>query len=159
MIARGNRRRSSASRASSAAASASGPSTTVTDVAIVVIAPPYPLPTDQAQLAQAGRLLDRDRVDIREAGVAEPFARSVAGAVDGFVQPLERQVAERVGADELPDLVDRPRRRDQLFARRRVDAVVTGSFRRRRADAHVHLAGARPPDHLDDLARRGAPHD
>src|SRR6185436_20601278 len=160
MIARGKRRRSSATRASSAAASGSGPSTTLTDVAIVVIALPVPaLGADQPQLAQARRLLDGDRVDVREAGVAEAFLRPLTGAVDGFVQPFQRQVAQRIGAHELPDLVGRARRRDQLLARGRVDAVVTGTLRRRRADAHVHLARARAPDHLDDLARRRAAHD
>src|SRR3954469_23523119 len=104
------------------------------------------LPANQAQLAQASRLLDRDRVVVREARVTKAFARAGARVVDRFVQPLQRQVAERIGAHELPDLVDRPRRGDQLFARWGVDAVVTRTLRRRRADAHVHLSRTRPPD-------------
>src|SRR3982750_1658901 len=139
MIARGNCRRSASTCASSAAASARGPSTTETDVAIVVIAR-CPLGAYQPQLAQAQRLLDRDRVVVVEAGVAEAVAGTVARAVDGFVQSLQREEAERIGAHELPDLLRRARRRDQLLARRRIDAVVTGADRRRRADAHVHLA-------------------
>src|SRR6478752_4591746 len=124
-MARGKRRRRSARRASSAAASGSGPSTTVTDVAMVVTGPSsregmgtlsgFPSSTDEAQLAQARRLLDRDRILVREAGVAEPVPGSGARAVHRFVQPFQRQVAERVGADEPADLVRRARRRDQLL--------------------------------------------
>ena len=44
-------------------------------------------------------------------------------------------------------------------AGRRVDAVVAGVHRRRRRDAHVHLARAGLPDHLHDLARRRPAHD
>src|SRR5262247_1177809 len=133
MIARGNSRRSSASRASRAAASGSGPATTVTDVAMVVIST-----ADQTQLTKTRRLLDGDRVVVREAGVAEAVLRAVTRAVDGFVQPFQRQVAERIGADELADLLRRASRADQLLARRRVDSVVARPHRGRRADAHVH---------------------
>src|ERR1044072_4225692 len=128
MIARGNRRRSTASRASSAAASGSGPSTTETGAPIVVIALLPALRANQPQLAQARRLLDGDRVVVREAGVAEPLPGPVARAVDGLVHPLERQVAERVGAHQLANLVDRARRGEQVLARRRVDAVVARSL-------------------------------
>ena len=48
---------------------------------------------------------------------------------------------------------------DQLFARRRVDAVVARAGDRRRADAHVHLARAGAAHERDETARRRAAHD
>src|SRR5690606_19624776 len=48
---------------------------------------------------------------------------------------------------------------DEVFARRRVDAVVAGPLGGRARDADVHLLGARVADHLHDLAARGAADD
>src|SRR3954471_21310359 len=45
-----------------------------------------------------------------EAGEAEPLIRQLERAQDA----LDREIAERIGADELADLLDRARRRDQL---------------------------------------------
>src|SRR4029077_17450356 len=112
MIARGKRQRSSATRTSRASASGSRPSITVTDVATVAMAP---LGADEPQLAQARRLLDVDRVVVGEAGVAEAVLRRLAAhAVDRFVEPGQRQVSQRVGADELPDLLGGAAGGDQL---------------------------------------------
>ena len=63
---------------------------------------------DQTQLPQPGRRHDRDRILVREAGVAEAvvlFGR--ARLAHRRVQALERQVAERIGADVAADLVVR----------------------------------------------------
>ena len=86
---------------------------------------------------------DRRGVLAGEAGVAVLVA--LAG---GAQHAVEREVAQRVHAEELADLLDRVRRRDELLAGRRVDAVVTGPGDRRRAQPEVHLARARGPDHL-----------
>src|SRR5580704_17891973 len=136
-MARGNRRRSSATRASSASASGSGPSTTVTEVVTVATGR---LGADQPELPQAGRLLDVDRVVAGEAGVAEAVLGLLVGPLDRGEQAVERQVAQRVGAHVLLDLLQRVVRRDQLLSRGRVDAVATGADGGRRADPHVDLA-------------------
>ena len=48
---------------------------------------------------------------------------------------------------------------DQLPLGGHIDAEVAGVLNRRRADAHVHLCGARLAQHLHHLGRRGAAHD
>src|SRR5581483_9999290 len=107
-----------------------------------------PLRADEAQLAQARRLLGGDGIATREAGVAEaaPLGarrrRVGARPLDRLVEPLEGHVAQRVGADELADLLDAVAGSDQLLARGRVDAVAAGALGRRRADAQVDLARA-----------------
>src|SRR6266571_331882 len=97
---------------------------------------------------------ERDGMVVRVARRAERPVLS-----DRPVHPLERQIAERVGPDGPPDLIDRVRRGDQLRPARRVHAVVTGPDRGRAGDAHVHLARARRADHGDDLPAGGAAHD
>src|SRR5438046_234589 len=118
MMARGKRRRSSATRVASAGASGSGPGTTVTDVVTVAIVVPACTRSgaDEAELPQPSRGLDGDRVLVREAGVAEPTGPLALRprAVDRVVQPGEREVAERVGPDELADLLRRVVRGEQL---------------------------------------------
>src|ERR1700733_5900111 len=44
----------------------------------------------------------------------------------GRAQGREREVAERIGAEKFANLLDRIVRGDQLFAARRIDAVVAG---------------------------------
>ena len=66
----------------------------------------------------------------------------------GAQHAVEREVAERVDAEEARGSPRRVRRRDQLLAGRRVDAVVARAGDRRRAQPQVHLARARGPDHL-----------
>ena len=95
-----------------------------TDVVLVAIAPTAPDARrrsggDEPQLAQPRRR-DRRRsgYSFEKQASQRPWFGSVDGALaDGGVQALERQVAERVGADELADLVDRLGRGDQLLAR------------------------------------------
>src|ERR1700693_4829709 len=66
--------------------------------------------------------LNLDRVDAREAGGAGVLERTP----ESLEHPFGREVAERVGFNEVANFLDRGRGRDQLLARRRVDAVVTG---------------------------------
>ena len=58
-------------------------------------------------------------------------------------QPLERQVAERVHAQVVADLLHRLERADELAPAGRVDAVEAGVGDGRRADAEVDLPRAR----------------
>src|SRR6185436_12200479 len=59
----------------------------------------------------AGRVVRNGlRVAPIEAGEAEAIVRQVEGGEDA----LDRQVAERIGADEVADLLDRARGGDQL---------------------------------------------
>src|SRR5262249_45336889 len=99
--------------------------------------------------------LDLDGIDPREARRAGRLLR----AAERREHPLDREVAQAVRLDEPLDLLDRLVGRDQLAARRRVDAVVAGVHRRRRGDAHVHLAGPGVAQHPDDLARGRAADD
>src|SRR5437764_6954747 len=96
-----------------------------------------------------------DEVLAREAGVAEA-ARLRVGRL---VHAIPREIAKRVRGDVLRDLLLAVRGGDQLAAHRRVDAVVAGPARRRRADAEMDFAGAGIADHLYDLAAGGAAHD
>src|SRR5437762_174462 len=75
------------------------------------------------------------RVLAREAGVAVLLARRA----DRLVDRLHREVGERVRAELLGDLLDRPVVRDHLLARRHVDAVVAGVADRRGRDPEVDL--------------------
>src|SRR5690606_26204727 len=61
--------------------------------------------------------------------------------------------------DVARDLVDGVARRDELAARRCVDAVVARPLRRWTRDAEMDLAGAGVANHLDDLARGRSAHD
>ena len=106
-------------------------------------------------LLSPGRLGHRHRIVARQARAAEAVGR----ALDRELQPLEREVGQRVGAEVLADLVEAALRRDQLVLARHVDAVVAGRDDRRRRDAQVHLARAAVAQHLHDLARRRAAHD
>ena len=111
-----------------------------------------------------GELLERElavrrsvaeRVAAGEAGVAVVLG----GRADRLVDAVEREVGERVGAEVLGDLVDRPLVGDHLLARRHVDAVVAGVADRRRGDPQVDLLGAGVAQHPDDLAGRVAADD
>src|SRR5579872_4373127 len=57
-------------------------------------------------------------------------------------QPLEAQVPDAVGFEELADLLERVRRGNQLGLLRCVDTVEAGRDRRRTADAHVDFLRA-----------------
>src|SRR5919204_3047338 len=100
------------------------------------------LDVEEVQLRR-GIGLDTDLVGAGEARVTE--ARRIAAR--GLQHAVEREVAERVRAEIATDLVHLMARRDQLFARRRVDAVVAGPLDRRRRDAHVYLARAGAAQH------------
>src|SRR5262245_29258876 len=99
--------------------------------------------------------LDTHAIVSGEARVAE-LAGLGAGRLEHAV---EREVAERVGAEVATDLLGAMARADQLLARRRVDPVVARPLDRRRRDPHVYFLGARAPDHPHDLAARRAAHD
>src|SRR5262245_45191572 len=73
-------------------------------------------------------LAQRHRVVAGEAGRAVALARR--RRADRRHEAVVREVRERVARDVARDLVDGVRRRDQLAARRRVDAVVAGVRRR-----------------------------
>src|SRR6266566_5958066 len=98
---------------------------------------------------------DLDRIDAREAGSAGGLERPPEGLEHAF----RREIAERVGPDELSDFLDRIVRGDELPPRRRVDAVVTRRHRRRRRHPHVDLANAGFAQHPHDLSRRRPAHD
>src|SRR5579863_7376837 len=76
------------------------------------------------QLHQLGRIA---------AGVAGG-AEFTLGVLDGGAQRGKRKIAERIRAEEFADLFDGIVRSDELFAARRIDAVIAGRNRRRTAD-------------------------
>src|SRR5258706_1244287 len=80
------------------------------------------------ELAGGVGALERDRVLAGEAGgaVADALAAGVARGLDRVEQAVDREVAEAVAGHVAGDLGRRVRRRDELRARRRVDAVVAG---------------------------------
>ena len=84
---------------------------------------------------------DRDGVLTVEAGPAQRLAL-VRGGRD---QPVERDVVQRVRADERADLLVGQVRADQLGPRRHVDAVVARVGDRGRGDPQVDLGGAGGP--------------
>src|SRR2546422_3913544 len=111
------------------------------------------LDVEEVELGR-GLGLDADLVGAGEAGVTE--ARGIAAR--GLQHAVERQIAERVGAQVAADLLDVVAGPDQLLARRRVDAVVTPPLDRRRRDPPVGLAGAPRSGHPPALSAGGSPH-
>ena len=97
----------------------------------------------------------RDRVLAVEAGPAQPGL----GLLARGDQPVERDVAERVGTDRAPDALDVQSVGDQLGPRGEVDAVEARPLHRRRRDADVHLDGARLAQHPHQRALGVAAHD
>src|SRR5689334_16737767 len=91
----------------------------------------------------------------REAGVAELGGVAIRGAQ----HPVERQIAQRVYAEVLTDLLYVVARGNQLFFARRIDPVMTGSRDRRRRDPEMHLFRTRLTDELDERPTGGAPDD
>src|SRR5262245_21257689 len=79
--------------------------------------------------------LEADAIAAGEAGMTE-MPRIRAGRLQ---HPVEREVADRIGAEIAPDLLGAVARADQLPARRRVDAVVSRPLDRRRRDPYVDL--------------------
>src|SRR5688572_27031525 len=92
-------------------------------------------------------LRERHRVD---AGVAGRAIGAPAIA-DRLPQPVQTEIGEGVGLEEVPNLLDRVSGSDQILAARRVDAVEAGGHRRRTADADVDLACAGGFHQADDL--------
>src|SRR5688572_2060801 len=86
------------------------------------------------------------RVVAVEAGEAEPLIRQL----ERREHAPDREVAERLGADELADLGLGVGRRDQLGLDRGVDPVEARVVDRGRTDAHVDLGGAGLAQQLDD---------
>src|ERR1035437_6229097 len=97
----------------------------------------------------AGRVVrDRDRILPVKTGEAE--------AVIWQIQPLQharnREVAERVGTEELADLLDRMGGRDQFCLDLGVDAVEAWMVDWRRTDAEVNLSCTGLAKQRHDLA-------
>src|SRR2546421_5043010 len=86
---------------------------------------------------------DADLVVAGEARVTE--LRGVA--TRRLQHAFQREIADRIGADVAPDLLDGVAGADQLLPRRRVDAVIAGPLDRRGRRPHVGLFCARTPDH------------
>src|SRR5688572_17931753 len=109
----------------------------------------------QRQLQVAVRIArKRDRVLSR---VARGAIRRTLG-FDRRQQSAHAQVADRIGRDVLPDLLQGVRGGDQLAAARCIDTVEAGRHRGWTADPQVHFLGACRPHHLHDLAARRAAH-
>src|SRR5262249_40503915 len=90
----------------------------------------------------------------------EARVTEVAGVVArGLQHAVEGEITERIGAEVPLDPPHLVAGADELLARRRVDAVIARPLDGRRGDAHVHLARAGRPHHLDDLAAGRPAHD
>src|ERR1700721_307238 len=89
---------------------------------------------------------------MRVAVALADFQLHEIGGIHGLAQGRERNIAERIRAKELANFFRRVRGSDELFARGRVHAVVTGRNRGRAADAHGHFAGAGVRTHGGVLA-------
>src|SRR4051812_24271662 len=108
---------------------------------------------------EEAKLWRRVGLDAYLVGAGEAGVTVVGGVAAGRLQhAIEREIAERVGAEIAADLVDVMARADQLLARRRIDAVVARPLDRRRRDPDVDLLGAGAADHLHDLAAGRAAH-
>src|SRR5262249_30966592 len=136
---------SATTRSAFSRAGAPVPSMRVAPRKTIVVASRSVPPTRRGALLRVERVfllallfLDLHGIDRGEACRARGLLRTA----EGREHPLDREVAQAVRLDELRDLLDRLVRRDQLAAGGRVDAVVAGVHRRRRGDAHVHLAGS-----------------
>src|ERR1700722_4101662 len=81
------------------------------------------------------------------------------GVIHGLAQGGERNVAERIRAEEFANFFGSVRGGDKFFARRRVHAVVAGRDGGGTTDAHVDFAGASFADHADNFAAGGAADD
>src|SRR6185503_7313327 len=75
----------------------------------------------------------------------ELAALAVVGQLECREHPRDRDVTERIGADEVADLVDGHVGRDELRLDLGVDAVEARVEDRRCADPDVDLRGAGPP--------------
>src|SRR5438105_14985865 len=81
------------------------------------------------------------------------------GISDSLFQGRQREVAQRVRAQEFADVLRRVRRRDQFLARGRIHAIVAGGNRWRATDAHVNFFCSGVADHAHDFAAGGAADD
>ena len=116
---------------------------------------PLPIGASRMNLRARHVVRHRLRVDAVEAREAE----LVVGQVEGGEDAADGEVAQRVGADELADLLDRVGRGDELGLDRRVDAVEARVVDRRGADPEVDLLRAVAPQQPDDLLGGRAAHD
>ncbi len=112
-------------------------------------------PQLQQVLAEHGLLGQRDRVVAVEAGHAQPGARLLAGRD----QALQRDVAQRVGADRPAHALGVQGAGHQLGPGGEVDPVEARPAHRRRGDPHVHLHRAGLAQHPDQRALGVAAHD
>src|SRR5439155_18197819 len=81
------------------------------------------------------------------------------GITDSPAKRRERNVAQRIRAEEFANFFRSVRRGNQFFARGCVHAVVAGGNRRRATDAHVDFFRADFADHADDFAAGSATDD
>src|SRR4029077_12651435 len=113
------------------------------------------------------RLADRSRqnfVDIHPfRGIGAGIAGSAVGGLvaigAGFLHSVEREISQRIGANEFANLLHRLVGRYQLFLGRRVHSIEAGRNRGWARYAHVHFFCPRIADHAHDLAAGGAAHD
>ena len=107
----------------------------------------------------AGKLaLDVNEIRGIVAGVAGVAKVSMV-IFDGALQPVERQIPDAVGLDELANFFDAVVGGDQFVLGRRIDAVEAGGNSRRAGNAQMDFAGAGVANHADDLAAGGAADD
>src|SRR5262249_36112105 len=73
-------------------------------------------------------------------------------------QRLQAQVSEGIGTDELPNILHRFGRGDELPLCGGVDTVVAGTDNRRRRNSHVNLLSPHGANNVDDLPAGSAAH-
>ncbi len=105
----------------------------------------------ERQLGHRLRGVDLDRILARKTAIADTalqlFRRAVA-------QPVDREIAEAIGANAVANFLDAMRVGDQFFAVRRIDSIMAGSDCRRRRNSNVYLARPGRAQHTDDLDQR-----
>src|SRR5580658_804875 len=78
------------------------------------------------------------RIDARITGRTE----LAFGVIHGLAKRRKRDVPQRIRAEKLANFLGGIRGSDELFARRRIDAVIARRNRGRATDAHVDFASA-----------------
>src|SRR5687767_12355371 len=74
----------------------------------------------------------------------------------GFDHAFERKITQRICLDELPNLLDRHHRGNQVSLVRSINAVVAGTDCWRATNAYVNFFGPGFPNHPDNFLRRGS---
>src|SRR6266852_2739628 len=92
------------------------------------------------------------------AGVARRAIVALCVA-DRLLHAGQRNVTQRIRANEFANLLWRAGGGDEFLTRRSVDAVVARRNRWRATDAHVHFARTGFAHHAHDFAAGGAAHD